>query len=56
MEAPHENPVHPPRQAWANIQRMLADYPQVYGPYGFYDALDPVTGAVGHRTSTWTSR
>ncbi len=38
-----------PRQAWANIQRMLADYPQVYGPYGFHDALDPVTGAVGHR-------
>jgi hypothetical protein len=38
-----------PRQAWANIQKMLADYPQIYGPYGFYDALDPVTGAVGHR-------
>lgn len=38
-----------PQQAWDNIQRMLADYPQIYGPYGFYDALDPVTGAVGHR-------
>ena len=38
-----------PRQAWANIQTMLADYPQIYGPDGFYDALDPVTGAVGHR-------
>ncbi len=25
------------------------DYLQGYGPYGFFDALDPVTGAVGHR-------
>ncbi len=38
-----------PGQAWANIQRMLADYPQVYGPDGFFDALDPVSGSVGHR-------
>lgn len=38
-----------PQAAWANIQRMLALYPQIYGPYGFFDALDPVTGAVGHR-------
>jgi hypothetical protein len=28
---------------------LLALYPQIYGPYGFFDALDPVTGAVGHR-------
>jgi hypothetical protein len=38
-----------PQAAYDNIQRMLADYPQVYGPYGFYDALDPASGAVGHR-------
>jgi hypothetical protein len=38
-----------PGPAWANIQRMLADYPQIYGPDGFYDALDPVSGSVGHR-------
>jgi hypothetical protein len=38
-----------PAQAWANIKTMLADYPQIYGPYGFYDALNPVTGEVGHR-------
>ena len=38
-----------PQAAYSNIQTLLADYPQVYGPYGFYDALDPTTGAVGHR-------
>lgn len=38
-----------PQAADRNIQTLLADYPQVYGPYGFYDALDPTTGAVGHR-------
>jgi uncharacterized membrane protein len=38
-----------PQAAFANIQRMLALYPQIYGPYGFFDALDPVTGSVGHR-------
>ncbi len=38
-----------PQAAYANISTMLADFPQVYGPDGFYDALDPTTGAVGHR-------
>lgn len=38
-----------PQAAYSNIRTLLADYPQVYGPYGFYDALDPTTGAVGHR-------
>jgi hypothetical protein len=38
-----------PQQAWANIQKMLSMFPQVYGPYGFFDALDPTTGAVAHR-------
>jgi len=38
-----------PQAAYQNIQQLLKSYPQVYGPYGFYDALDPTTGAVGHR-------
>lgn len=38
-----------PQAAYQNIQQLLESYPQVYGPYGFYDALDPATGAVGHR-------
>jgi hypothetical protein len=38
-----------PEQASANIQQLRARYPGVYGPDGFFDAVDPVTGAVGHR-------
>jgi hypothetical protein len=38
-----------PQAAYANIAKLLADYPQVYGPDGFYDALDPTTGSVAHR-------
>jgi hypothetical protein len=38
-----------PQQAYANIQRLRALYPGVYGADGFYDAVSPVTGAVGHR-------
>jgi hypothetical protein len=38
-----------PQQAYANIQALQADYPGVYGPVGFFDAVNPVTGAVGHR-------
>jgi hypothetical protein len=38
-----------PRQAYQNIQQLRARYPGVYGPDGFFDAVDPVTGAVGHR-------
>jgi hypothetical protein len=38
-----------PQQAYANIQALRADYPGLYGPAGFFDAVDPVTGAVGHR-------
>ncbi|MEW2121663.1 glucoamylase family protein [Streptomyces sp. NPDC005474] len=38
-----------PQAAYRNIGQLLKSYPQVYGPYGFYDALDPATGAVGHR-------
>ena len=28
---------------------MRALYPDIYGPYGFYDAVNPRTGQVGHR-------
>jgi hypothetical protein len=38
-----------PRQAYANIQALRALYPGVYGADGFFDAVDPATGAVGHR-------
>jgi Putative glucoamylase/Protein of unknown function (DUF3131) len=38
-----------PQQAYANIQALRADYPGLYGPVGFFDAVNPVTGAVGHR-------
>ena len=32
-----------------NIRQLLTWYPDVYGPYGFYDAVNPTTGSVGHR-------
>jgi hypothetical protein len=39
-----------PQQAYANIQTLLTNYPGVYSPDGgFYDAVNPTTGAVGHR-------
>jgi hypothetical protein len=38
-----------PQDAYNNIEALLHLYPQVFGPYGFYDALNPTTGAVGHR-------
>jgi hypothetical protein len=38
-----------PQQAYANIQALRALYPGVYGADGFFDAVDPATGAVGHR-------
>lgn len=40
-----------PQQAYANIQTLLADYSKnrIYGRYGFFDAVNPVTGSVGHR-------
>jgi Putative glucoamylase/Protein of unknown function (DUF3131) len=38
-----------PQQAYANIQALRTLYPGVYGPHGFYDAVDPTSGAVGHR-------
>ena len=38
-----------PQQAYANISALRSLYPGVYGADGFFDAVNPVTGAVGHR-------
>ena len=38
-----------PQQAYANIQALRSRYPGVYGAGGFFDAVNPVTGSVGHR-------
>ncbi len=38
-----------PQQAYANIQALRSIYPGVYGPDGFFDAVNPTTGSVGHR-------
>ena len=38
-----------PQEAYANIQTLRRLYPGVYGADGFFDAVNPTTGAVGHR-------
>jgi hypothetical protein len=39
-----------PQQAYANIVKLRTLYPDVYThDGGFYDAVNPTTGAVGHR-------
>jgi Putative glucoamylase/Protein of unknown function (DUF3131) len=38
-----------PQQAYANIQALRRLYPGVYGVGGFFDAVNPTTGSVGHR-------
>src|SRR5581483_890964 len=38
-----------PQQAYANIAALRGEYPGVYGADGFFDAVNPTTGAVGHR-------
>jgi hypothetical protein len=38
-----------PQQAYANIRALRSIYPGVYGPDGFFDAVNPTTGSVGHR-------
>lgn len=35
-----------PQLVFQNLKTMLAKFP-IYGEYGFYDSLDPVTGKVG---------
>jgi hypothetical protein len=38
-----------PQQAYANIQALRTLYPGLYGPAGFFDAVNPTTGSVGPR-------
>jgi hypothetical protein len=38
-----------PQAAYANIQTLRRLYPGIYGADGFFDAVNPTTGAVGHR-------
>ena len=38
-----------PQEAHANISTLHTLYPGVYGVDGFFDAVNPTTGAVGHR-------
>jgi hypothetical protein len=39
-----------PQQAYDNIQKLRTLYPDVYTSNGgFYDAVNPKTGSVGHR-------
>jgi hypothetical protein len=39
-----------PQAALANIKALRAHYPDIYTSNGgFYDAVNPITGAVGHR-------
>jgi hypothetical protein len=39
-----------PQAAYANIAKLRALYPDIYtSTGGFYDAVNPTTGAVGHR-------
>jgi Putative glucoamylase len=39
-----------PQQAYANLQALRADFPGIYSSDGgFYDAVNPRTGTVGHR-------
>ncbi len=37
-----------PQQAFTNIQKLQSLYP-IYGPYGFFDSVNPTTGTVGTR-------
>jgi hypothetical protein len=38
-----------PQVAFTNIERLRTLYPDSYGVGGFFDAVNPVTKAVGHR-------
>ncbi|MFL5865364.1 MAG: glucoamylase family protein [Solirubrobacteraceae bacterium] len=39
-----------PRQAYRNLQALRSHYPNIYtSDGGFYDAVNPTTGSVGHR-------
>ena len=39
-----------PQQAYANLVALRTDYPGIYtSDGGFYDAVNPVSGSIGHR-------
>jgi hypothetical protein len=39
-----------PQAAYANIEKLRTLYPDIYSADGgFFDAVNPTTGAVGHR-------
>jgi hypothetical protein len=38
-----------PQQAFDNIQSLQSRYPRIYGEYGFFNAVNPATGSIGHR-------
>ena len=39
-----------PQQAYANLEALRTLYPGIYtADGGFYDAVDPTTGSIGHR-------
>jgi hypothetical protein len=38
-----------PQQAYANIAALRTGFPDGHGGTGFFDAINPTTGAVGHR-------
>jgi hypothetical protein len=38
-----------PQAAYDNLTRLRSLFPGVYGAHGFFDAVNPTTGAVGHR-------
>jgi Putative glucoamylase/Protein of unknown function (DUF3131) len=38
-----------PQRALANIETLRSRYPDLYGVGGFFDAVNPTTGSVGHR-------
>jgi len=38
-----------PQQAFANIEKLIHLYPQIVGPYGLFDSVDPTTGVVAPR-------
>jgi Putative glucoamylase/Protein of unknown function (DUF3131) len=38
-----------PQRAYKNITKLRSLYPDIYGSRGFFDAVDPASGVVGHR-------
>jgi len=38
-----------PQAAYDNIVKLASLFPGVYGSHGFFDAVNPTTGTVGHR-------